>query len=880
LPHLKVDKEVETSHGVEYICWCAFHPDGQGKPPHQPNLHVSERGFYCHACKAHGGLIDLARRLGLASDGTWPEATYDYTDEEGNLLYQVVRFPGKTFRCRRPDADGGWIWDLKGVRRVLYRLHQIVANPEAVVYVVEGEKDADLLAKNALIATTNLGGAAKWRDEDSQALTGHGVVIIPDNDDVGRSHAHHAARSLMGVAKSVKLLELPDLPEKGDVSNWLNSGHTAEELLRLAEEAPTYQPVQGTDTEASHFKHQGRPPTPATRLAKLALDGGLYLFHDQNLQPFARLPNPDGPRIVPLDSFHFRHWLAHLAYHSLPSTAGSQALDDCLQYLEGTALYGSPQHYLHVRYALHEGAIWIDLDGQRAIRVLPGRWEIVLPPPIIFAWFPDQRSLPDPISGGDPERIFQFVNVRGAQARTLLRCWLPAAMVPGIPIPILALHGPQGSAKTTSLKAVKRLLDPSEVEVRGPIHDQEELALEASQSRVLMLDNLSSVRKWLSDALSRTVTGEGWTKRRHYTNTDRVTFRYQTVVGLSGINLVANQPDLLDRCLIIQLEAIRPEERREEVPFWKEFEEQAGYILGGFLDVLAKAMAIHQTLHLEALPRMADFARWGAAAAEAQGIGADAFLGAYQGNVERQNQAAIDESAEAQALLLLVQDRVEWQGSPTQLVHEIQRSADERGLGSGARNWSRTPNWFTRRLRELQPNLLAMGIEISEHRTGAQRVIRIRKRANRVVTGVIAVTRPADKAQPANPDDDTLTPDDGMSSPNDACNHSPPRSPDGNDGKISPLEGQCGHSPLGHTWNWPPDLSGLPEEAQAEFSERAGKHMADGMSREEAERRALGAMLAKRPSAQAQPLDGAAPFPQTSDRCRGVGSDTTPMPGT
>ena len=126
-------------------------------------------------------------------------ATYDYVDADGRLLFQVCRVGGdrKSFRQRRPNGRGGWTWNLDGVAPVLYRLPELVqVDRSRPVYVVEGEKDVDNLLAIGVVATTNPGGAGKWRSEYSAVLADRCVVIIPDNDDAGRRHAEAVARSL------------------------------------------------------------------------------------------------------------------------------------------------------------------------------------------------------------------------------------------------------------------------------------------------------------------------------------------------------------------------------------------------------------------------------------------------------------------------------------------------------------------------------------------------------------------------------------------------------------------------------------------------------------------------------------------------------------
>jgi hypothetical protein len=170
-------------------------------------------------------------------------ATYDYCNEQGDLLYQVVRYDPKDFRQRAPKPGGGWTWTVKNIRKVPYRLRELlVADLATIIYIVEGEQDVDRLVKARLVATTNAGGAGKWRPEYNEHFVGRHVVILPDNDELGRKHDQQVATALHSVVASVKVVELPGLPEKGDVSDWLTAGGTVEELARLVEEAPEWQP--------------------------------------------------------------------------------------------------------------------------------------------------------------------------------------------------------------------------------------------------------------------------------------------------------------------------------------------------------------------------------------------------------------------------------------------------------------------------------------------------------------------------------------------------------------------------------------------------------------------------------------------------------------
>ena len=215
------------------------------------SVSLAKSGRLLVHCFAGCRTEDVCRALGIelkdlmcddkAGSPATLTATYTYRDEKQTVRYQVLRYAPKGFRQRRLDEKGGWIWNLKGVRRVLYRLPELLAAAERRVLIVEGEKDADRLASLGFVTTTNSGGAGKWRSEFSECLRGRHVVILPDNDEPGRRHGEDVARSLSGVAASVRVLLLPGLPDKGDASDWLDAGGTAEELKKLARGAPEWR---------------------------------------------------------------------------------------------------------------------------------------------------------------------------------------------------------------------------------------------------------------------------------------------------------------------------------------------------------------------------------------------------------------------------------------------------------------------------------------------------------------------------------------------------------------------------------------------------------------------------------------------------------------
>src|SRR5262249_3921184 len=178
-------------------------------------------------------------------------ATYDYTSDKGELLYQVVRLEPKSFRQRRPDGRGGWVWSVKDCKRVPYRLSDLLKYPDGCVFVCEGEKDADRVASLDHCATTVACG--DWTKDCIAALAGRDALIFEDNDDAGRKKAHDAAQALHGVAKTVRIVRLPGLPEKGDVTDWSDAYPRPASCARLQpRQFPAHAGDAGSRSRTGH----------------------------------------------------------------------------------------------------------------------------------------------------------------------------------------------------------------------------------------------------------------------------------------------------------------------------------------------------------------------------------------------------------------------------------------------------------------------------------------------------------------------------------------------------------------------------------------------------------------------------------------------------
>jgi RecA-family ATPase len=285
----------------------------------------NERKWFDHEAGAGGGYDDLYEMVhGKRPPDQSAAATYDYRDAAGKLLFQVVRKIPKTFRQRRPDGAGGWIWDLRGVERVPYRLPELLrATHYAPVFICEGEKDCDALYERGLIATTNPGGAGKWQASLCGHFHGRDVVILPDNDPPGEEHAADVQRKLQGIARTVVTLRLPDLPPKGDVSDWFAAGGTAEELEHLTAAAQA-QPVE--------HKPNGQAGAHATGVADGHTSNGPQQVEWRNV----RLASWAG-RTIPEREWIMPGWIPLEQTTGLYGEAGRNKTDFLLQLLMATS---------------------------------------------------------------------------------------------------------------------------------------------------------------------------------------------------------------------------------------------------------------------------------------------------------------------------------------------------------------------------------------------------------------------------------------------------------------------------------------------------------------------------------------------------------------
>jgi hypothetical protein len=448
------------------------------------------------------------------------------------------------------------------------------------------------------------------------------------------------------------------------------------------------------------------------------------LFHTAIGTAFADIVVGGHRETWPIRSKRFRAFLRRSYYQATGEATSAAEIRSALDLLEARAQFDGPERTVHIRTAEHGGRIYLDLADEhwRAAEIGPDGWQVIGCPPVRFRRPTGMLPLPVPQRGGSIETLRSFLNVASQNDFVLMVAWLLAALRPRGPYPLLAVSGEQGSAKTVLSKVLKALIDPNAAPVRALSREERELMIAANNSYLLAFDNLSSLPHWLSDALCRLATGGSFAVRRLYTDDEEVLFEASRPILINGIEDVISRPDLGDRAIFLALAPIAEADRRPEAELWREFEKARPRILGALLDAVVHGLGVINQIHLDGLPRMADFARW-AAACETAFWPAGTFAHAYAANRRAAIESIIEADPVATCVRTIMGERTSWTGSAADLLRLCAESArDETSISPP---WAKNPRALAGRLRRTQTFLRMLDIEIAfgrEGRSGARMI--------------------------------------------------------------------------------------------------------------------------------------------------------------
>ncbi len=473
---------------------------------------------------------------------------------------------------------------------------------------------------------------------------------------------------------------------------------------------------EGKDTSAPGSAQEGhtatqkaKDPSQADMLVRIGIEE-LTLFHDENRDPFA---NVNGQN-YPMNSKEVKYHLSHELFKKMGKVPNANAVAEAVNALSGNARFNGEQRTLYNRVAEHDGYFWYDLGDHRSIRTSTNGWTLEEETPVLFRRYGHQQVQADPTHGGDPWRIFDYMNI-GAGSRRMLMVTLITYLIPGTSKPIIHPYGAQGSGKTFVFKIIKATVDPSSLDAIITPKDDSELIRMLQRHHVPLFDNMSRMDTRMSDILCSAVTGGATSKRVLYSDDEDFIYRFKRAIGINGINLVITKPDLLDRTLLIHMDRIDPKKRKDEQELWKAFTADKAGILGGMLDTVVKARRIIDTVRLSELPRLADFGRWGYAVAEAlEPGGGAAFIAEYFANVRQQTEEVIQGSTLCQAVIAAMSDRDVWETTTGEAYERLKLCAptyDSRTdltMPKDAKNLKRS-------LERVQSTLAEIGIAYNVH---------------------------------------------------------------------------------------------------------------------------------------------------------------------
>lgn len=464
-------------------------------------------------------------------------------------------------------------------------------------------------------------------------------------------------------------------------------------------------------------KSNGKTETDKETAAKIATADELFVSGEG--EPFAVVTINGHRENLPIKSSRWRSWLLREFQNAKGKTPSSDALATARDAASAAADIDGDEHEVFTRVGHADGRVYLDLGDPdwRAVEVDAAGWRIVSDPPVRFRRPKGASALPDPVRGGSLDVLRPFVNAPADADWTMLCAWLIGTMAPDGPYPLLALYGEQGSAKSSTTRRLREVIDPARTITRETPKNSRDLLIAAQSCRVLAYDNLSWLNADMSDALCRLATGGGLGTRTLYADADETTFYAKRPIIVNGIAEVATRSDLLSRAIVVQLPRLAVV--RDERTLDAEWATAHPVILGALLDATSAALGSLDNVDLgDRAPRMADFARWVEASGAIPG-----FLDVYAENRDDAVDAALDSDPVATAVIALTTTTDLWEGTAAELRERLGLLPESQ---SDPRSWPRNAKGMADAVRRVAPALRTRGIEVSDRKTDGRKLWRIR----------------------------------------------------------------------------------------------------------------------------------------------------------
>lgn len=461
----------------------------------------------------------------------------------------------------------------------------------------------------------------------------------------------------------------------------------------------------------------------------IRLGSAARLFRNNLKVAYAAVDIDGCQTIMKVKSRHFQMWLKKLYFEETGSAPNNEAMNQAIGIMEMKGLISEDEITLNRRIACINGTFYYDLadDAWRAIEITVDSCTLLNNPPLIFERNNNTKAQVVPDFSGDITLLWNHFQFKNENDRILFIAYLVSCFVHSIPHPVLVLSGEKGSAKSTTERMLKAIVDPSFQDLLTMPNSRADLAIILSNNYMAAFDNLEVLSGDKSNLLCMASTGGSFSKRALYTDDEEILLTFKRCIVLNGINIVATRADLLDRSIILELNRIKEESRKEESLIWQDFNRDLSAILGAVLSILSKAMKIYPTVILTKLPRMADFARWGYAITEALGKKGELFLQAYEANRDRSNEEALDSHPVASAIIALMNNLSSWDGPVSTLLVTLESTAVKEKINTNSKSWPKAAHILSRRLKEVKSNLELVGITYSIRHAGNTKNITMKK---------------------------------------------------------------------------------------------------------------------------------------------------------
>jgi hypothetical protein len=508
------------------------------------------------------------------------------------------------------------------------------------------------------------------------------VIILAENDGGPNEKALAKVFPLLAErGVSVRVARPPaGLKDFNDLVNG-TSGHTPEAGLALVKEAvDSAREFGATDKPESTLKARApKEHSQASVLVDLAVEK-CELFHDAYGEAYSTflVAHADGAHYEThkLKSQSFQLWLRFAYYKDACRAASSDAMGAAIATLTAKARFDGKTREVFVRRAAVDGKVYLDLCDERwrVVEINNAGWRVIDNPPVRFRRAPGMLPLPEPKRGSPKEgleRLRALLWIKSEEDFVVIVGWLLAALAGRSPYTILFLLGEPGATKTTTARVLRMHIDPNSAPSRGPPREPRGLYIAANRGCVVVCNNVSFLADWLSDELCVITEGSGDAQRELYTDEDESVIYACAPAFVTAIENVIMRGDAVQRTLYAWLEHVPDAARKDEADFFEDVEKARPTILGALCAGVSEGLRRERQLKLAGLPRMAAFAKWGAACETAfwpEGT----FMRAYRANLASAVDDVIEADKAVSALRRFMADRKEWKGTATELLVAIE----------------------------------------------------------------------------------------------------------------------------------------------------------------------------------------------------------------